>query len=252
MSMLDRYKKKGGLRQLLALMETCAPAKQEKFLQMIRAEDARWADVVQHKMLDVNRIYSWDDDTIAEIVGTLQDLTLATLAQAANPTTREKLLRSASHSRKNKLAVFFERAAPSPGEVASMQMKLIETVRKMSNDGYIRFEKVDPELKIDDELEEQLIKPPHHAHRSPTAKAEVSTTSSSLDFRIEYEEDGSERKSEATATNFSIPTAESFESPSTELLNLRKRIEDLSKENATLRHELSVARHKLEQIKKIA
>jgi regulator of replication initiation timing len=37
-----------------------------------------------------------------------------------------------------------------------------------------------------------------------------------------------------------------------EIQALKKRVAELSKENAVLRHELSLARNKLDQIKKIA
>jgi hypothetical protein len=47
-------------------------------------------------------------------------------------------------------------------------------------------------------------------------------------------------------------STDSGESRLVELQNLKKRVADLSKENATLRHELSMAKSKLDQIKKIA
>ena len=75
MGMIDRYRKTGGFVQLVALVETCPPAKQEKFLEIIKGEDARWSEAVRTKLLSMEKIYSWSNEVLAEIFGTLQDLT---------------------------------------------------------------------------------------------------------------------------------------------------------------------------------
>lgn len=260
MSMLDRYRKPGGFYQLLALVETCGLQKQEKFLEIIRAEDPRWADALRTKMIDINRIYSWNDETIAEIVGTLQDLTLAVALHAASPEVRARILKLLSHGRKRKIDDLFGTAKPSPSEVAAMHVKILETVRKMAHDGFLRFEKFDAPLAIEDEIEDMLNKPAgaaagaaagsagSHATTSPAAAA---THASASMFKIDYgdapqpaeaDRDGHDDKHESRET---APS-------SLELAALKKKLVDLSKENAVLRHELSVARTKLEQIKKIA
>lgn len=239
MGMLDRYRKTGGFVQLLALIETCGPSKQEKFLEIVRAEDPRWADAVRVKMLDMNRIYSWNDDTLAEIVGTLQDLTVAIAMHAAPEAVKERINKMLTHGRKRKIDDLYGSNNPSPGELAATHTKIIETVRKMAHDGYIRFDKVDPQLHIDEKFEEMLNKPPQAA---PTALSAVPSSSSS-DFKIEYET-GAEPAAEADAAPSANATAE--------ISSLRKKVTDLSKEVAVLRHELSIARNKLEQIKKIA
>ncbi|HVK61194.1 MAG TPA: hypothetical protein VM432_06570, partial [Bdellovibrionales bacterium] len=63
-----------------------------------------------------------------------------------------------------------------------------------------------------------------------------------------------------TILNFDIETSVPVESASdtggetriVEIQTLKKRVAELSKETAVLRHELSIARGKLDQIKKIA
>lgn len=246
MSMLDRYRKTGGFYQLVSLVETCAPAKQEKFIELIRAESPAWADAIKMKMLDINRIYSWNDETLAEIVGTLQDLTVATALHVAPENIKARLLSYLTHGRRRKIDDLHGNSQPSPGEIASTHMKIVETVRKMAHDGFIRLEKVDPPLFIDDKIEEELSKT-----QAAAVSAVVSATPNShSDFTIQYEEGA--QGAEATPPTPGAASNETPEAVRIELAAMRKKLTELSKENAVLRHELNLARGKLEQIKKIA
>lgn len=243
MGMLDRYRKPGGFYQLLSLIETCEPTKQKKFLEIVRQEDPRWADAVRTKMLDMNRIYSWSDETLAEIIGTLQDLTLATAMHGASDAVRNRVYALLSHGRKRKIDDIFETSKPSSGELVSTHLKIIETVRKMAHDGFLRFEKIDPPLHWDEKLEETLLKPSGIIAHAKSIAESPPVPASSSDFRIEYED--------GHGPEDSVPHGETADI-SAEVNMLRKRVNELTKEVAVLRHELSLARGKLEQIKKIA
>lgn len=238
MSMLDRYRKPGGFYQLVSLVETCAPAKKEKFLELIKAEDEAWAEAVKEKMLDIDRIYSWSDETLAEIFGTLQDLTVAVALHEANDDLKNRIFSYMTQARKRKIEDLMGSQNPTPGEISTMQMKIVETVRKMAHDGYIRFEKIDPPLHFDEKIEEELNK----------AKLGGTSTLIETDFTIEYENDSAP----ATGKESAPASSADAEARLAEILSLKKKLAEISKENAVLRHELSIAKNKLEQIKKIA
>lgn len=238
MAMLDRYKKTGGFVQLVALVETCGQAKQDKFLEIIRGEDAHWADAVKSKMLSIDKIYSWNDETLAEIFGTLQDLTVAIAFHAAQESTRTRIMNYFSHGRRRKIEDLIGTNKPTQVEVATMHMKIVESVRKMANEGSLRFDKFDPSLVIEEEIEAKLA---NAALNAPVAESNV------LSFgAFDVETQITPEKSEGGASN------EGNESRIMEIQALKKRVADLSKENAVLRHDLSIARSKLDQIKKIA
>ena len=234
--MIDRYRKQGGFIQLVMLLETCGPAKKEKFLEIIRQEAPVWADELARKTIDIDRIFSWNDETLAEIVGTLQDLCLAVSIAAATEDLRTRLYGMLTHGRRRKIDDLLGRTPPAANEVATMHMKIVETVRKMALDGFLRFEKFDASLLIEDGIEAKLDK-----------KETNEGTSASI-FAIEYSE-GAEPASKADSTPSSAATDESRAS---EISYLRKKLGEAGKEIAVLRHELNVARGKLEQIKKIA
>lgn len=256
MAMLDRYRKPGGFYQLLALLETCGLQKQAKFLEIIRTEDPRWADALRAKMLDIERIFAWNDETLAEIIGTLQDLTLAVVLQAASPTMKEKISRPLTHGRRRKIDDLVGSSKPTPSEVATMHMKVIETVRKMAHDGFLRFEKFDAALAIEDGIEEVLSKSSLNAAAMAAAGAAPSATGSATPttslFKIEYEGEAPHHDEEPTQTREAKPEVLEGATLPLELANLKKKVADLSKENSVLRHELSITKNKLEQIRKIA
>lgn len=234
MGMLDRYRKTGGFIQLVTLLETCGPVKQEKFLEIIRQEEPTWAQTLKTKVLDIPRIYSWRDDVLAEVVGTLQDLCLAVAIHAADEPMKARFIGMLSHGRRRKIDDLLGRTPPTPAEIATMHMKIVETVRKMAIDGFLRFDKFDADLLIEDGIEEKLDK----------KKAEISEANLSM-FTIEFENNG-----EAEAAP--VVQDSSNEQRVQEISLLRKKLAETAKEVAVLRHELNIARSKLDQIKKIA
>lgn len=224
MGMIDRYRKPGGFMQLLSLVETCVPAKQDKFLEIIRSENPHWADAIQTKMLRVNRIFSWNDEAVAEIVSALQDLTVAMTLHWAEPTLKYRIQATFTQARRRKIEDLYETHRPNPGDIAATHVKIIETVRLMIKEGNLRFERFAPELMIEDQIEEKLAK---GALPSPPRKEEAPPSPS----------DGLD---------------DTFDPRALEVQILKQKLAEANKENVTLRQELAAIKHKLEQIRKIA
>jgi hypothetical protein len=269
MSMLDRYRKPGGFVQLLALIETCHQSKQEKLLEVIAQEDRRWSETVRAKMLSIERIYAWSDETLAEVFGTLQDLTVAVALSVADPTFKARITGFFSHGRIRKIDELVSSKGPTPAEVSATHMKIVEAVRKMGSDGFLRFENIDPNLVINEDIDDYLSHPPLPGENAPlkkaTSHAQVSThpqaqSQSPTRPRVlhsysplsEHVAAQVEPSGNVVVATTQVPSSEPNESRLMEIQNLKKRVADLSKENATLRHELSMAKSKLDQIKKIA
>jgi hypothetical protein len=234
MGMLDRYYKAGGFVQLLALLETCGPIKQQKFMDIIKTEDARWADVLKTKLLSLEKIYSWNDETLAEIVGTMQDLTVAVILTAGTDEFKARINGMLSHGRRRKVEDLMGASNPTQGEISAMNMKIIESVRKMAQEGSLRFEKFDPSMIIEDDIEDKLKK----GLLGNVNSYEGITPQS---FEIE-----------TSVPNESYDAGTGGGDRVVEIQSLKKKVAELSKETAVLRHELSIARGKLDQIKKIA
>ena len=156
MELLRRYQKPGGFLQLVQLIETCAPAKQEKLLGSIEQENGCWAEEVRNKILSIDRIFSWDEQPLAELVSRLQELTLSVAVHGIEPGLWEKATKTLSHGQRRRIDDLAKTKNPTPGEIASAFMKIITEVRDMINQGYIHLHAVDPGLMIEDDIEDKL------------------------------------------------------------------------------------------------
>ena len=251
--MLDRYKKTGGFIQLLNLLETSGPQKQERFLEIIRQEDPRWADALSAKVIDLNRIMTWSDSAISEVTGSMLDINIAAILSWVTPEQRERLLSTLGNIKKRKVLDLYEGSnKPSAADVATSFNKMYETVRRLAQEGTLRFDKIDPLLHIDNDIEDRLkqgktiIGVPEFSE-SFGAKQVVSpstvTSSAPPTLQVVTSLDA---KAWANADQKISSDVEA------ELAGLRKRVASLQAENGSLRQELTVAQGKLEQIKKIA
>lgn len=233
MSMLSRYKKSGGFKQLLNLIETCGAAKQEKFLTMIEAEDPRWAKALKQKMLSLEKIFNWNDMVLAEIAVRLQELTLATALHGLSPEQNQRLMKTFSHSQRRKIDDIFNTKKPSPGEISTMFMKIIEQVRGLISDGYIRVQEFDPEMVIESDIEDMLSKEAMTIIDSPEP-GETALNFGALD-----------------TTDTTGELAGKGDGPK-DVEQMKLRLVSLANENKRLKVQLRTLQEKLEQIKRIA
>ncbi len=224
MGMIDRYKKKGGFAQLLNLIETSSKDKQEKFLKIIEDENPTWAKALRQKILSVARFFTWDDNSVAEVVATLNDLTVAIISLGIDEKQKEKIFKMMDHSRKRKVDFIVEEKKPNANEVSTAFMQLLTEVRKMVNEGYLKLDKIDPELHWDSTFEDKLI--------------------AGLLFDYDDQNAAPPAKVEASQSGDKMSTHESE--------SLRRRVSQLTQENESLKEKLVSAEDKLNQIRKIA
>jgi hypothetical protein len=216
--MIDRYKKKGGFIQLLNLMETCGSQKQEKFLKIIEEEDQAWAEAVKTKMISIKKIFSWDDNTIAEIAGSLNDMTISISLFGLDAEVKEKMLKTLNRSRRRKIEDEIKDRKPEVAEISTAFVHIITHVRKMVSDGFLMLEKIDPQLVVNSEFEDKLLN--SHSHSNSTVKASTVDVASIHDTK--------------------------------DAADLRKKLFELKSENDALREKLHQVESRLAQIRKIA
>lgn len=209
---LLRYRKPGGFRQLVSLIETFGPQKKEKFLEMIEAESPAWASALRGKMLTVDRIFGWPDEAVERVFKRLPAKSLAYVLDSMKPEQKAKVAGKMSQSEMRRMDDVMSESKPKPEEVASIWVKVVEYARQMLVDGELRLDKLnDPELLIPEDIEIQL----------DGAVPSVQQASASADA-------------------------------SADMLALQRKFNILAAENKSLRDEIAVLKGKLEQIKKIA
>ena len=252
--MLDRYKKTGGFNQLLTLLETCGAQKQSKFLEIIRTEDPRWADALEAKMIDLKRFLSWSDSAVAEVTGAMLDLNIGAVISSLNEDQQKRLMSTLPHIKRRKVEEQLEGAKPSPGEVAASINKLFETIRKLSQDGVLRLDKVDALLFIDADIEDRLKAGMNIVGVPSAAESFAKATASALLANDMDPSDGPKLQIVKSMNTVVVPSKADSHSRAgeQEIVLLKKRIQLLQQENAALKQDLANAQAKLDQIRKLS
>lgn len=233
MGMLSRYQKKGGFVQLLHLIETCGPQKQSKFLEMIDQEDHSWAEAIRDKMLSIEKIFTWDNNTVSEVAARLNELTIAVALHGLTDENWGKLSSTFSHSQKRRIEDLRDEKKPTAGEISASYLQIIDEVRNMISYGYIKIDKIDQKMVIEDNIEELLEEASH-------TNAQVIN----LDTTIEYQ-----TPPEDVTNN---ENSSQLEHHHAEVKALKQQIFQIAQENQKLKSELSLALKKLGQIKKLS
>ena len=228
MGMLLRYQRPGGFVQLLQLIETCGKQKQSSFLNIIESEDPRWANAVREKMITMDRIFTWDDNTIAEIFARMSSLTLATAMHGLSQEQADRFLKTFSHAQKRNLDDLFNASTPPQSEISAAYLKILQEARTMIVQGYLRVEKFAPQLLIPENYEESLMgNGEKKMSAPPTPKIAEKPTA----------------RSGAPATK--TTTAQSMGSAQVQVL--QNKIHELLNENAKLKTELAELKQALSE-----
>jgi hypothetical protein len=231
MGMLDRYKKKGGFIQLLQLIETSGRQKQEQFLGIVAQESPIWEAEIRKKTLTLEKVMSWSPTYLSEIFSRIQILTLASAFHGADQSKIDLVFKAISTTDQRKFQMTMQELNPTPAEKATSQMKIISETRAMIAQHIIKLDKLDPELIIPENIEEKLSEA---GFNNVVPAPQVSVEK---ELRFELKTDSKDSKSDASREEIEF---------------LKKKVNQLVNENNILKHEISVFRNKLDQIKKIA
>jgi len=228
MPMLDRYKKKGGFNQLLQLIETSGKTKQEQFLALIAQESPVWEETLRKKWITLEKVLAWNPVYLSEIFSRIQILTLASAFHGFPEDKLTIILNAITSTDQRKFQMTLQEINPNPAEKATSQMKILSETRALIAKGVIKLDKLDPDLVIPENIEEKLSEAGYQL--TVNAPPTEATTELRFDTKVDAKADTSKE----------------------EIDFLRKKVNQLVNENNLLKHELSVLRNKIEQIKKIA
>ena len=228
MSMLERYKKKGGFIQLLNLIETSEKAKQEKFLKLIAGENSTWEPELRKKMLTIEKVMNWNPIYLREIFPRMPALQLAMIVGGLAAEKAEKIKSILTSRELKNVNEILEFKVPNASETVTGQSKLFTEIRKMLQEGLLKTETVCPEMSIAQNIEEQL-------NGEEKIKIQVDNMSS------------------VTKAAEKVETTDgATKNVSDEIQTLKKKVTSLTQENQNLMQENKIFRDKLAQIKKIA
>ena len=152
MSTLKRYKKPGGFKQLLYLIELSNEKKKEQLLKVIEAEDASWADLIKERMLTIDKVFQLDGEVLEQIISKIPEQTwvkaLFHLEDAPRKELFSRITQFISHAKRVQLEADVSEMDPAPDQIVAAQILIIKTARGLQETGDLPLEKFDNLLTI--------------------------------------------------------------------------------------------------------
>lgn len=196
---------------------------------MIEAENAVWAKALREKMLTLERIFQWPDQTLIEVMKSLPQKNLALALVGIKEEHKARILAFYSAAEKRRLDDILAEAPAKPADISANMVKVIEMTRKMLVSGDLRPEKFDEGLVIPEEFESKLDSQGVHSYVQKTDDDSPG---------LVYHGVGSSDPSHPP--------------PTLEIAQMQRTLAALVKENKILKDELRSLREKLDHIKRIA
>ncbi len=153
MSALARYRKPGGFKQLLTLVETSVPSKQKTLMGIVEKEDPRWAKEIQKRLLTFEKILSWPPETVEKVFSFVPQSTWMQALFSMDEARRREVLQSVIQfhgaTAQRQIQDNFSILSPSPGEIQAAQLIVIKKLRELQASGEFRPERFDQDLSLE-------------------------------------------------------------------------------------------------------
>lgn len=149
MSILARYRKPGGFKQLLQLIETSQPMKQEKLLEVVEKEDPAWAQLIREKKIDPEMVLAWKSDHLVVIFEHMMTRHCACIFKVLGEDTLKEyrdLFRGEKY--RDIKNIFDDASQPSDSEIVAAHNHLLETVRYLDDEKKINLRHINPLLDL--------------------------------------------------------------------------------------------------------
>jgi len=155
MSMLQKFRSDGGFRQLVRLIELCEPHRQRTLMDAVRSEDPGWAQLIRIKMLSVERILTWPENTLRKILNTAPTHIVVPIYHSCPDKFKSVIANGLGEQTVAEVEVLCREKVIDEHEVFAARLGLIQMVREMEHSGAIDFMECDPTLVIDENSDSQ-------------------------------------------------------------------------------------------------
>lgn len=141
MSMLARYRKSGGVAELVKLIESSSEPKRSNLLNMVRSEDPIFAAEVEARIINFTKFKVLSEAIVAEVLSTTAPKFLAIALHGDTSDfvkLAEKCLGKNFSQYKSELEDLASKP-PTPAQIESAQNKIISEARKAEGAGRVRL-----------------------------------------------------------------------------------------------------------------
>ena len=151
MSILARYRKPGGFRQLLLLIETSQPVKQAKLIEVVEKEDPSWADLIRAKKIDATMVLNWDIEHLAMILENMvAQHAVVVLKNCGDDKLSEFRTLFKLPKYKEFESLLTDMDPPKESAVQAAENHMLETVRYLDEEKKMILRFIDPTLDLSD------------------------------------------------------------------------------------------------------
>lgn len=149
MSILARYKKPGGFKQLLKLIETSQPQKQEMLLGVVEKEDPSWAKLLREKKISPEMVLEWEKDHLSLIFENMLSQHCSNIFKNLGEDAFKEYATLIRVEKYRELKVMVDDSAePSPAQLIAAYTNMLETVRFLDEEKVIDLRYIDPILDL--------------------------------------------------------------------------------------------------------
>ncbi len=152
MSNISRYRRPGGLVQLVYLLETSERPKRLELLEIVAKEDPGWAYFIQSKAITIERVLSWPPQVLELIFPRLPLPFVAILSQMSDDEIRLKIDNSINRSLLREMYQMRDDKIYSAEHRWNVGIKVIQLVRELASQGVLKFSTFDPGLEVDSRI----------------------------------------------------------------------------------------------------
>jgi hypothetical protein len=139
--MLARYKKGGGIVELVKLIEDSAEPKRTQLMTMIRNEDPEFAAKVDARLFSFEKIKSLPEDVLAEIIATtpVKFVAMAIWGETSEFVTLCERCLGKNYNEYKSEKETLTATPPAPGQIEAARRKVIAEARKLESSGAIKL-----------------------------------------------------------------------------------------------------------------
>lgn len=149
MSILNRFRKKGGFNQLLLLLESCDPTKQKNLLSLVAKEDPGWAYLFKLKTITFEKLIGFDDQLWLDLIPHLNHKVIGDFIAHLEPKQKSRFLILLDYSSQRIVSQMLIEKTPTVAQQGTAFIKIVQTVRELEDKKIINFVHYDPSLVID-------------------------------------------------------------------------------------------------------
>lgn len=152
MSMLNRFRKKGGFHQLLLLLESCDPTKQKNLLSLVAQEDPGWAYLFKVKTITFEKLIGFDDQLWLDLIPHLNHKVIGDFISHLEAKQKSRILILLDYSSQRIVSQMLLEKTPTISQQGTAFIKIVQTVRDLEDKKIINFVHYDPSLVIDQKI----------------------------------------------------------------------------------------------------